>query len=112
MAQHRGSPSGRDLPETTGGCLPCAVAQALSIPQITHYMLDAYIWRFDGSNPGLRDYLLGGQPSSTGATASTPPPPSASHAGEAAANEHGDVSAGEGGEQVARSEEPSKDASA
>ena len=85
---------------------------ALSTPQLVHYMLDAHIWRFDGSNPGLRDYLLGGQPSSTGATASTPPPPSASHAGEAAANEVGDGSGGEGGEQVARSEEPSKDASA
>ena len=27
-----------------------------------HYVLDAYIWRFDGSNPGLREYLLGAPP--------------------------------------------------
>ncbi len=31
----------------------------LALPQATHYVLDAWIWRFDGSNPGLRDYLFG-----------------------------------------------------
>ena len=35
---------------------------ALSTPQIVHYFLDARIWRFDGSNPGLREYLLGPRP--------------------------------------------------
>ena len=30
----------------------------LTIPQATHYVLDAWIWKFDGSNPGLKDYLL------------------------------------------------------
>ena len=34
---------------------------ALSVPQIVHYILDGYIWRFD-ANPGLRDYLLGPPP--------------------------------------------------
>ena len=33
----------------------------LSVPQITHYILDGYIWRFD-QNPGLRDYLLSPPP--------------------------------------------------
>ncbi len=31
----------------------------LTVPQATHYVLDAYIWRFDGSNPGLRQYVYG-----------------------------------------------------
>jgi hypothetical protein len=25
----------------------------LALPQVTHYVLDGFIWRFDGSNPGL-----------------------------------------------------------
>jgi hypothetical protein len=32
---------------------------ALILPQATHYVLDAWIWKFDGSNPGLREYLFG-----------------------------------------------------
>jgi hypothetical protein len=35
------------------------VVPALILPQATHYVLDAWIWKFDGSNPGLRDYLFG-----------------------------------------------------
>ena len=31
------------------------------MPQIVHYILDGYIWRFD-ANPGLRDFLLGPLP--------------------------------------------------
>jgi hypothetical protein len=31
----------------------------LTVPQATHYVLDAWLWRFDGSNPGLREYLFG-----------------------------------------------------
>ena len=34
----------------------------LTVPQATHYVLDAYIWRFDGSNPGLRQYVYGDPP--------------------------------------------------
>ena len=30
----------------------------LILPQTTHYVLDAWIWKFDGSNPGLRYYLF------------------------------------------------------
>ena len=35
------------------------VVPALILPQATHYILDAWIWKFDGSNPGLREYLFG-----------------------------------------------------
>ena len=47
--------------ELSPRALSVAVA-ALSTPQIVHYFLDARIWRFDGSNPGLREYLLGPRP--------------------------------------------------
>ncbi len=30
----------------------------LTVPQATHYILDARIWKFDGSNPNLRYYLF------------------------------------------------------
>jgi len=29
----------------------------LALPQLTHYVLDAYLWRLDGSNPGLAEAL-------------------------------------------------------
>lgn len=29
----------------------------LALPQLVHYVLDAYLWRLDGSNPGLADAL-------------------------------------------------------
>ena len=35
------------------------VVPALILPQATHYVLDAWIWKFDGSNPRLREYLFG-----------------------------------------------------
>ena len=38
------------------------VVPALILPQATHYVLDAWIWKFDGSNPGLREYLFGWGP--------------------------------------------------
>ena len=31
----------------------------LTVPQATHYVLDAWIWRFDSSNPGLGSFLFG-----------------------------------------------------
>ncbi|MFT5431077.1 MAG: hypothetical protein ACI9OJ_001756 [Myxococcota bacterium] len=34
------------------------VVPLLSVPQATHYVLDAFIWRLDGSNPGLRQRLF------------------------------------------------------
>lgn len=30
----------------------------LAVPQATHYVLDYWIWRMDGSNPGLKEALL------------------------------------------------------
>lgn len=34
------------------------IVPLLALPQITHYVLDAYLWRLDGSNPGLREVLI------------------------------------------------------
>jgi hypothetical protein len=31
----------------------------LAVPQTIHYVSDAWLWRFDGTNPGLRETLLG-----------------------------------------------------
>ena len=41
-----------DLAEVPVSALPIWVA-LLSVPQIVHYILDAWIWRLDGSDPGL-----------------------------------------------------------
>ncbi|MBW2523358.1 MAG: hypothetical protein JRI23_04255 [Deltaproteobacteria bacterium] len=46
------------LPELSAPVTSLAVA-TLSLPQILHYFLDAFIWRFDGSNPNLRELVLG-----------------------------------------------------
>jgi len=46
------------------------VVPALILPQATHYVLDAWIWKFDGSNPGLRAYLFG-EPETLGAPRET-----------------------------------------
>jgi hypothetical protein len=35
---------------------------ALSVPQITHYYLDAWIWKLDGSNPDLKELLAAPRP--------------------------------------------------
>ena len=35
-----------------------AIVPLLVLPQATHYVLDAWIWKFDSSNPGLRYYLF------------------------------------------------------
>jgi len=51
--------------------LLAVVVPLLVLPQVTHYVLDAWIWKFDGSNPGLPELLFGdGAPTS-------PPEPSA-----------------------------------
>ncbi len=34
------------------------VVALLSVPQVTHYILDGFIWRLDGQNPGLREALF------------------------------------------------------
>ena len=47
---------------TSGWTPPAAAAAALipllALPQAVHYLLDAWIWRFDGSNPRLRELIL------------------------------------------------------
>lgn len=39
------------------GGLEGALVPLLALPQLTHYVLDAYLWRMDGSNPGLAEAL-------------------------------------------------------
>ncbi len=38
-----------------GDLARAAVVAALAVPQVTHYYLDAWLWRLDGSNPDLAD---------------------------------------------------------
>ena len=47
----------------------------LALPQLTHYILDAYVWRLDGTNPGLSTALLipVSAPPTTPAAVSDPP---------------------------------------
>lgn len=48
-------------PNVQGAALSAWVA-LLSVPQISHYYLDAWIWKLDGSNPDLADFLRIGRP--------------------------------------------------
>ena len=41
-----------------GPALTALLVPLLALPQATHYVLDAWIWRMDGSNPGLKEALL------------------------------------------------------
>ena len=34
----------------------------LALPQVTHYVLDGFIWRLDGTNPQLAEALCGDGP--------------------------------------------------
>lgn len=34
----------------------------LSLPQVVHYVLDGFIWKFNGSNPDLKQFLMGSPP--------------------------------------------------
>lgn len=43
-------------PNVQGAALSAWVA-LLSVPQISHYYLDAWIWKLDGSNPDLASFL-------------------------------------------------------
>lgn len=45
-----------DAPRVEGAALSVWVA-LLSVPQITHYYLDAWIWKLDGSNPDLLGFI-------------------------------------------------------
>ncbi len=50
---------GMALDWAPAGALAAVLIPLLALPQATHYILDAYLWRFDGSNPGLRERILG-----------------------------------------------------
>lgn len=41
------------------GAVAALLIPLLALPQATHYLLDAWLWRFDGSNPGLREKIIG-----------------------------------------------------
>jgi hypothetical protein len=51
------------------------IVPALILPQATHYVLDAWIWKFDGSNPGLREFLFHGGTDFHGGPEMAPKPP-------------------------------------
>jgi hypothetical protein len=59
--EHASLFGGFRLPELPRELLTLVVP-LLILPQATHYVLDAWIWRFDGSNPGLREYLFASAP--------------------------------------------------
>jgi hypothetical protein len=42
---------------STASWVPALAVPLLALPQLTHYILDGFIWRLDGSNPGLRPLL-------------------------------------------------------
>lgn len=42
----------------TGDIVALLAIPLLSVPQATHYVLDGFIWRMDGSNPGLAERLF------------------------------------------------------
>jgi hypothetical protein len=50
------------LPPLEGSGWLNLVVPLLALPQATHYALDAWIWRLDGSNPDLARELYGGAP--------------------------------------------------
>ena len=47
------------LPFAAPEALRHLVVPLLTVPQATHYVLDAWIWKFDGSNPGIKALLFG-----------------------------------------------------
>lgn len=50
---------GASLDWAPAGPAAALLIPLLALPQAAHYLLDAWLWRFDGSNPGLRERILG-----------------------------------------------------
>ena len=57
--EHAVAFGGVALPLAVPDALRHLVVPLLTVPQATHYVLDAWIWRFDSSNPGLGSFLFG-----------------------------------------------------
>ena len=57
--EHSAVFSGLALPFTIPEGMLHLLVPLLTVPQATHYVLDAWIWKFDGSNPGLKNFLFG-----------------------------------------------------
>ncbi len=57
--EHAVAFGGVALPLAAPDALRHLVVPLLTVPQATHYVLDAWIWRFDSSNPGLGSFLFG-----------------------------------------------------
>jgi hypothetical protein len=65
----RDHPSLFRFPSLDLGAWYALIVPLLALPQATHYVLDGFLWRLDGSNPGL-DRALG--LTSVGGGAETP----------------------------------------
>ena len=57
--EHAGAFFGAALEWAPSAALLSVLVPLLALPQATHYLLDAWLWRFDGSNPRLAERLLG-----------------------------------------------------
>lgn len=55
--EHAGIFFGTTAEWTPAGGAAAVLIPLLALPQATHYLLDAWLWRFDGSNPGLAENL-------------------------------------------------------
>lgn len=60
--EHAGVFFGLSVPWEPGPSALALLVPLLALPQAVHYLLDAWIWRFD-SNPGLGRHLLASSPS-------------------------------------------------
>ncbi len=50
---------GAALSWAPAGALAALLVPLLALPQATHYLLDAWLWKFDDSNPRLKERILG-----------------------------------------------------
>ena len=59
--------------EVHGSGLEVLWVPLLALPQLTHYVLDGYVWRLDGTNPGLAEALEMAPPGAASLVASARP---------------------------------------